>query len=395
MKKPLLTIGVLGVFAVNSHAQGSVTAYGILDEGIQFNTNNKNLVGRTNVGGRALTVDAVNGLSSSRWGLKGVEDLGGGLKTIFTLESGINLNNGAFAQGSTPFGRQALVGVSSVRFGTLTMGRQYDSITAYVAPVSSLGYIGNSALVAHPGDLDNLRGTLRSNNAINYQSPDLGGLTFGAQVSLGGQAGDISAGSGYSVGAAYRNGPVSLAAGYRFFKDPTGEPGSGLFTNNVNGATVLNGALNSGYVTAASYQVVAVGGTYAIGPALIGMTYSNVQYGAIAALGGKTAAFDDVEVGLGLRFMSDFMAGISYNYIKGKSVTTASGSSVGDQHFNQVSLIADYFLSKRTDIYVTGAFQKASGINSNGTAAVADIGALGDSSNNRQAVVRFAMRHRF
>jgi predicted porin len=275
------------------------------------------------------------------------------------------------------------------------MGRQYDSITGYVAPVSTLGYLGNSALVAHPGDLDNLRGTLRSNNAVNYQSPDLGGLTFGAQLSLGGHAGDISAGSGYSVGVAYHNGPVALAAGYRFFKNPTGEPGSGLFTDNVNGATVLSGTLNSGYVTAASYQVVAVGGTYAIGPALIGMTYTNVQYGAIAALRGATASFDDVEVGLGWRFTPNFMAGISYNYAKGNSVTTASGSSVGNQHFNQVSLIADYSMSKRTDIYVMGSFQKASGINSNGTAAVADIGALGDSSNSRQAVVRFAMRHRF
>lgn len=393
--RKLLTVGILSIFAVNSYAQGSVTLYGIIDEGIQFNTNNKNLVGSTNVGGRALTLDAVNGVSSTRWGLKGAEDLGGGLKTIFALESGVNLNNGVFAQGNTPFGRQAFVGVSSVRFGTLTMGRQYDSITAYVAPVSSLGYIGNSALVAHPGDLDNLRGTLRSNNAINYQSPDFGGLTLGAQLNLGGQAGNISSGSGYSVGAAYHNGPVSLAAGYRFFKDPTGEPGSGLFTDNANGVTVLSGALNSGYVTASSYQVVAAGGTYAIGPALIGMIYSNVQYGDIAALKGATATFNDVEVGLRWRFTSDLMAGVSYNYTKGSSVTTASGSSVGNQHFNQISLIVDYFLSKRTDIYVLGAFQKASGINSKGTAAVADIGALGDSSDARQAALRFAMRHRF
>jgi predicted porin len=68
---------------------------------------------------------------------------------------------------------------------------------------------------------------------------------------------------------------------------------------------------------------------------------------------------------------------------------------LGDQTYHQVSAIADYSLSKRTDVYVTGTFQVASGTNSNGTAAVADISQLGDSSNSRQTLIRLGLRHKF
>ena len=84
-----------------------------------------------------------------------------------------------------------------------------------------------------------------------------------------------------------------------------------------------------------------------------------------------------------------------YDYLIGKGVTTADGKTVGNQHYNQVSLMADYFLSKRTDVYAGAAWQRASGTSSTGAPAVADITNLGDSSNNHQIVVRVAMRHKF
>jgi predicted porin len=392
MKKILLATAVASTFSITAHAQSSVTLYGIIDEGVQFNTNTKNVVNGTNVGGRQVTLDSASGLNGSRWGLRGAEDLGGGLKAIFTLESGINLNNGAFGQGGTAFGRQAFVGLSSSTYGTVTAGRQYDSVVTYVQPVSSLGYIGGTMLFAHPGDLDNANNSLRTNNTIKYASPSFNGLTVGAEVSLGGQAGNVTGGGGYSAGAAYANGPITLGVGYNYFKNPTGATaGTGLFTDNASG-TILAGALNSGYTTASSYQVAAAGGTYSIGPATIGMMYSNVQYGNIAGLGGTSARFNDAELGLKWQFTPAFFVGGAYNYTKGNSVNSAD---LGNQHFNQFSLLADYSLSKRTDVYVEGAFQKASGTSSTGTAAVADIGNLGDSSNSRQAVARVALRHKF
>lgn len=395
MKKTLLAAAILGGIAGGAHAQSTVTLYGILDEGMEFSSNAKNVVGGVNVGGRQYFLDSTDGINGSRWGMKGSEDLGNGLKAIFTLESGINLNTGAFAQGSTPFGRQTFVGLSSDQFGTVTLGRQYDSVVTYVQPVSTLGYFG-STVFAHPGDLDNLNNSVRTNNTIKYGSVNYNGLTFGAELSLGGQAGNISGGGGYSAGVAYNNGPVTLGAGYNYFKNPTGATaGTGFFTDNVSGSSQLSGVLNSGYATATSYQVAAAGGTYALGPVLVGIAYSNVKYGNITHLNGNAATFNDVEFGLKYTVTPAFYVGAAYNYTKGSTVQTIAGVNLGNQSFNQFSLLADYSLSKRTDVYVEGAFQTASGTNSTGTAAVANIGGLGDSSNNHQLAARVALRTKF
>jgi predicted porin len=118
-------------------------------------------------------------------------------------------------------------------------------------------------------------------------SPDFNGLRFGALLSLGGQPGNVTAGGGYSAGAAYANGPLALGIAYDYFKNPTGpfttatpstssKGSTGFFTDNVSGSNALSGALNTGYLTANSYQVVAAGGTYAIGPALVGVSCPTV-----------------------------------------------------------------------------------------------------------------------
>lgn len=105
-----------------AHAQSSVTLYGLVDAGITY-TNNA-----TSGTGHGALVQFTSGSSQGdRWGLTGKEDLGGGLKAIFTLESGFQLSNGALAQSGLLFNRAAFVGLDG-RFGTLTLGRQYDFI---------------------------------------------------------------------------------------------------------------------------------------------------------------------------------------------------------------------------------------------------------------------------
>src|ERR1700735_315719 len=96
MKKVSVILLGMGACIGAAHAQSSVTLYGILDEGVMLNTNNKVTANGANVGGRQVLIDSASGTQGSRWGLKGSEDLGGGLKAIFTLESGLNLSNGAF-----------------------------------------------------------------------------------------------------------------------------------------------------------------------------------------------------------------------------------------------------------------------------------------------------------
>src|SRR5689334_13059243 len=116
MKKSLLALVALGAFAGAAHAQSTVTLYGISDEGFMFNNNAK---------GKHLYSMASGVMQGSRWGLRGTEDLGGGLKAVFVLENGFDVNTGALKQGGLEFGRQAYVGLSS-GFGTVTLGRQYD-----------------------------------------------------------------------------------------------------------------------------------------------------------------------------------------------------------------------------------------------------------------------------
>lgn len=84
-------------FAAPAFAQTSVTLYGVIDEGFDY-TNN--VLGSHNY---ALQSGLAQG---SRWGLKGAEDLGGGLRAIFQLENGFNVNNGRLLQGGLEFGRQ-------------------------------------------------------------------------------------------------------------------------------------------------------------------------------------------------------------------------------------------------------------------------------------------------
>jgi predicted porin len=91
MKKTLVAIAITSTFASLAHAQGSVTLYGLIDEGFEAVSN----VATSGANGaRQYRLDSASGLNSSRWGLRGVEDLGGGLKAIFQLENGFELNNG-------------------------------------------------------------------------------------------------------------------------------------------------------------------------------------------------------------------------------------------------------------------------------------------------------------
>src|ERR1700730_9646737 len=120
MKRRLRSAILCGAFAsalpIAAYAQSRVTLYGILDEGVVYQNNTGGATG-----GKKVSLDSLAGINGSRWGLTGSEDLGGGLRAIFTLESGQNINNGTFGQGGTEFGRQAFVGLGTDRFGSLTM----------------------------------------------------------------------------------------------------------------------------------------------------------------------------------------------------------------------------------------------------------------------------------
>ncbi|AXF19518.1 porin [Burkholderia pyrrocinia] len=385
MKKSLLALVALGAFAGAAHAQSSVTLYGIIDEGLLFNNN---------AGGKHLYSMASGVMQGSRFGLRGTEDLGGGLKAIFTLENGFDVNNGKLGQGGLMFGRQAYVGLSS-QFGTVTLGRQYDSVVDFVGPLEA-GDQWGGYIAAHPGDLDNFNNAYRVNNAVKFTSQSFGGFSFGGLYSFGGQAGQFSKNQIWSLGAGYNNGPLVLGVGYLNARTP-GNFG-GMFNNGSTAATTaVTSPVYGAYANNANtYQVIGAGGAYTFGAATIGATYSNTKFKgfSVGPFVNQTATFNNGEINFKYQLTPALILGAAYDYTQGSKI---DGNSAAKYH--QGSLGVDYFLSKRTDVYVIGVYQHASGnaldANGNVVQAKAAINGLAGSSTSNQVAARVGIRHKF
>ncbi|SAK72709.1 outer membrane porin OpcP [Caballeronia hypogeia] len=375
-----------------AQAQSSVTLYGIIDEGLNFTTNAN---GQHQY---ALQSGVTNG---SRWGLRGTEDLGGGLKAIFVLESGFDINNGKLGQGGLLFGRQAYVGLGNP-YGTVTLGRQYDPNADLVGPfAASNQWAGN--IGAHPADVDNLNNANRTNNSIKFKSATFKGVSLEAAYSLGGVAGDPTRNQIWSVAAAYSNGPAALAVGYLNVRNPNLSFFGNATTGTPSATTAnTNYPIFSGFLSAHTYQAASAGGSYAFGPATAGVTYSNIAFNGL----GDTSSgpnpngyrgdvhFNNVEGNFRIFATPYLLIGVAYDYTKGSSVSGAAGVNDGAT-YHQAMAGVDYFLSKRTDVYLLGIYQKASGTDSRNRTAVASITNQSPSDNDRQAVVRVGLRHRF
>jgi predicted porin len=385
MKKSLLALVALGAFAGAAHAQSSVTLYGIIDEGFIFNNNAK---------GQHLYGLASGVMQGSRWGLRGAEDLGGGLKAIFVLENGFNVNNGALGQGGLEFGRQAYVGLSS-GFGTVTMGRQYDSVVDFVGPLEA-GDQWGGYIAAHPGDVDNFNNAYRVNNAIKYTSPSYNGFSFGGLYSFGGIAGQFSKNQVWSLGAGYNNGPLVLGVGYLNARTPANF--GGMFNNgSTAAATAVTTPVYGAYANSANtYQVIGAGGAYTFGAATIGATYSNTKFKGFTAgpFVNQTATFNNGEINFKFQLTPALILGAAYDYTQGSKIDGASAAK-----YHQGSVGVDYFLSKRTDVYVIGVYQHASGSTLNGSgqvvSATAAINGLDASTSSNQVAARVGIRHKF
>jgi predicted porin len=404
MKKSFGMVIAIGAFANVANAQSSVTLYGLIDESFEAVSNVKTAPGE----GKALyQLDATSGLQGSRWGLRGAEDLGAGLKAIFVLENGFEINTGKLNQGGAEFGRQAFVGLSSTGYGSITMGRQYDTLVDLVSPFGAAEQWA-SHRGSHPGDLDNLNNSVRTNNSIKYTSASYGGMIFGGLYSFGGQPGSISRNQIFSLAAAYTNGPVAFGVGYLNVRNPNNSffgdnpSGGGVTVNNMSAST---NPVFSGYASAHTYQVIATGGSYRFGAATVGATYSNIKFmnlGDTATSGPNplgyagNATFNNAEVSGKYQLTPALLLGVAYDYTKGSGVSSTL-ATVHDSgaRYHQFALGADYFLSTRTDVYILGVYQKATGVDSTGQVAVASITSVTAAAGNHAALVRLGMRVKF
>jgi predicted porin len=369
--------------AVNAHAQSSVTLYGIIDEAFQYTTDQ--------AGGHAYQL-ASGTLSASRFGFKGREDLGGGYATIFQLENGYNANTGKLGQNGRLFGRQSYVGLASP-YGTLTLGRQYDFETVFVGPFES-GYAWSGGPGTQPGDNNNMNASFRLNNAAKYVSNTFYGLTVGAVYSFGGTPGSVTNNSTYGAGITYAIGGFAAAASYSHIDHPNTSVYDG--TSTTTGVTV-SGLSYSGFVSAKSLQISAVGASYTFGASTFGGTFSNVDFGKLGSGSGPnpvgysgTGVLNTAEANYLFRFTPALSAGTAFIYTR---VNSAGGNP--GAIYRQIDIGTTYSLSKRTDVYVWAYGQDASGTNSVGAPAVAQLAFTSASTTNRQLAVVAGIRHRF
>lgn len=229
MQKKLIALAVAGLVAAPAFAQSNVTIYGIAD------------VGFVHANGSGMKKNAIDSglFSGSRIGFKGTEDLGNGLKALFTLEYKINPDNdGSVGDGS----RQTFIGLTG-SFGTVVAGRLQPMAKTFVDtfdPIASTSFSPTYDL--HEGTIHT---GIRLNNAVAYVTPGMSGFTGQVAYSFGGAA----AGDG-----AYSNDQERILGL------------AGMYSNGPIGAGVVyHRVTNVGNVSSADSKDWALGGSYDFG----------------------------------------------------------------------------------------------------------------------------------
>ncbi|APR34119.1 porin [Paraburkholderia sp. SOS3] len=365
-----------------AHAQNSVTLYGLIDEGVNF----------TNNAGSGSAVQLRSGdTAGDRWGLKGSEDLGAGLSAIFRVEGGFNGSNGQLGQEGRLFGRQAYVGLSSDRYGTLTLGRQYDPTIDLFSSITAAGSWGGD-VGAVPFDNDNADWDFRVNNSVKYTTPNYRGLTGEAMYGFSNTAGGFQNNRMYSAAGQYQHGGLTAEAAYMRID----HPGSG-----TSGA-VTDDAVFSG----SSQENIDAGVAYKFSNLQLGLAYSHTKIDDPTnnaflsgdqnpANGGTWTGwrFDNLQVNGDYYFKPDLWLAASYTYTWGELSSTEGDFA---PRWHSLALMLDYDLSGRTSVYIQGAYQHVESAHT-GTQFddAQSLLAPGASSSPNQLVYRVAMIHRF
>lgn len=227
LKKTVVAMAAFGALSGAAHAQSNVTLYGLVDLFVG-DSSTKVTTGGTSTKFGVGTSLISGGLSGSRWGMRGTEDLGGGLKATFQLEAGFSADTGV----GSGFGRTSKVGLTG-GFGSFEMGRQYTQLFLLMDRFDALGTSSFSAtnavfgpaltapvLLAAPGlAVGSLAPAVRRDNMLQYTTPAMGGFTGVAQYAFGENGGPgVSAGRTVSLSALYADGPVAVQGVYEAVK---------------------------------------------------------------------------------------------------------------------------------------------------------------------------------
>ena len=302
MNKKLVALTLSALAAGVASAQtANVTLYGIIDTYLA----SERIGGAGAVAARSTTVVQGGGLSGSRWGLRGSESLGGGMNAIFTLESGFASDSGALGQGGLLFGRRAFVGLNG-GFGTVTIGRDYSPNFFVMCNSDDTfgGCLTGFSAVANMGGF--YANTLRQNNQVKYNTPNMGGITASVAWSLGEVPGTSSGSRTIGGNVEYKNGPIYVGVGFSDLKNPA--------------------------ATASQKQFI-FGATYNFGVAYAGVTYmenkSEAGVKTKPLIASVTVPFGAARIGLQL----------------------AQAKRDGGDKQSSFGLLGEYDLSKRTEVY--------------------------------------------
>lgn len=310
MKKSLVALAVIAAAGAAS-AQSSVTLYGVADlwfgsksvkqNGVKVYSNNNN----------SQTGLFDGGVSNSRWGLSGSEDLGGGLKANFLLEQGFSIDDGSATNG---FNRTSWLGLSG-GFGEVQLGQPwsaFDDVSAMASSVfdSDLAPINNVFVTTAAAD--------SFNNSIKYISPDFGGLSGSVSYTFGeDKTAAASASKLYSFSLMYEAGPAAVGFGYLDAKSDV---------------------LGFGVADASATRLAA---TYDLGMAKLLASYGRGK----ASLGGFEGKVTEWEVGADVPLSEAMTLSVGYarSNSKQNAVKTDKDKSFG--------IAVAYSLSKRTTAY--------------------------------------------
>ena len=361
MKKTLIALAALA--ATGAFAQSSVTIYGVVDASVMS-------VSNANAAGQSVTGLADSSIASSIWGLRGSEDLGGGLSANFKVESDIQANNGGMNQNGL-FRRAANVGVAGA-FGGVNLGVFMNPIIATNAALMPVGGNSVSTLTATAmGYAD-----FFTKNAVTYTSPVIaGGLVAQLQYGMSNTVNDSSAGSMTAWSLNYVAGPLALrAAGQTRNEAAIGAANSG---SNASSAAAI----------APAKEATLVGASYEFGPVKVAAAWVNSKNAT--TFGGAKVDRTATELGVSYQATPAWLLGA--NYISAESSTLTN-------------LQARYSLSKRTTLYgqygsaandSAGKVQFNALATNTGNAPATDLGGAAAVTNATQSGYNFGIIHTF
>ncbi|KAI3596424.1 Outer membrane porin [Cupriavidus necator H850] len=357
--KHISLITLVGLAGFTGPALADVLLYGVIDTGIAY---------VSDIGGQSNVRQQAGGTAASRFGMRGTEDLGAGRRAVFALEGGFNGDDGTLGQSSNTaariFGRQAWIGLASVKEGTLTFGRQYDFMfdmnrygsnrylgAYYLRPLTAGAFIGSNGSST---DIDRLGGG-RVDNAVKYVTPTWGGFSAGVLYGLGEQTGRPSAGRSVSATAQYDREFVSVQGTYTMRQDPG---------------------------TGGKYTVAAGGLAWDITSAL--------SFNALYTRSEWNLTDDKVDVyDVGLRYQMTAPLSLGVGYARYQPNHGASNAILKGKR-DQFGVSAQYGFSKRTTVYALYTYQYAH----DGGAQLYFLSPSA-ASTKTQSVVHVGIRHLF